>query len=821
LVIALALFIQFSSLGKQIRAAANNSDAARLCGISVRKVSALTWALAGLLAAVSAVLQAPGQATFGLSALGPYLLLLTLGAAAFGAFVSLPAALGGGLVIGLVSEAVADLTNKAEDAELAVFVLIMVVVFVRGRAISRVFTVAGGAADDLPLTRVPPSLRRSPLVRHQRLGLALGALFLGLIWPQLPYFSSAGNRFLLTEILLFAAVGVALTMLLGWGGQVSLGHFAVVGLGAYLAARWANHGWNLPELCLVAGAVCAVVTVLVGLPALRVRGLTLAVTTLGFAIVADDWLFRQSWIGTTSPSGLSTPPIPLARHLGTPSSPGAIYYVALVVLTLIVLAAGALRRSNPGRLMLAVRDNERASAAFGVSPATVKLALLAVSGFAAGTVGVVWADAWQTASTEQFPADLSIALIAIPVIGGLGSVGGAVAAAAFLFGGTYFIGPHVQWIFGSFGHSLAFALVLAGAGQVFVLLKMPTGLAGGAQRFWETYLAKRAHRAQQLRAAGDPGLPLVVRDVSVHFGGVVAVDSASVEVRAGEIVGLIGTNGAGKTTLMNVISGVTRPQHGSVQVFGNDVTDLPPDFRTAFGLSRSFQDATLFGGLTVTETIQVALAYRNKVGVVSAMLAAPWARQNERRTRRAADEVINRFGLRAWADTRTSELSTGTRRICDLAAQVAAQPKLVLLDEPTAGVAQREAEAFGPLLRQIRDELDCAILIVEHDMPLLMGLCDRVYALEAGHVITEGTPEDVRNDPRVVASYLGTEQVAIARSGGRAPARSRTQTRRSGNGAKATTNRRASTRSTKAAQNGDSSRDNGDRTRPASPARRS
>jgi ABC-type branched-subunit amino acid transport system ATPase component len=216
---------------------------------------------------------------------------------------------------------------------------------------------------------------------------------------------------------------------------------------------------------------------------------------------------------------------------------------------------------------------------------------------------------------------------------------------------------------------------------------------------------------------------------------------------------------------MNVVSGLIRPQEGSVQVFGKEVIDLPPDFRTAFGLSRSFQDATLFAGLTVRETIQVALAYRNKVGVLSAMLAAPWARQNERRTRKAADEIIERFGLQAWADTRTSDLSTGTRRICDLAAQVAARPKVLLLDEPTAGVAQREAEAFGPLLRGIRDELECSVLIVEHDMPLLMGLCDRVYALETGHVITEGTPEEVRNDPRVVASYLGTNEAAIGRSG--------------------------------------------------------
>jgi ABC-type branched-subunit amino acid transport system ATPase component len=224
---------------------------------------------------------------------------------------------------------------------------------------------------------------------------------------------------------------------------------------------------------------------------------------------------------------------------------------------------------------------------------------------------------------------------------------------------------------------------------------------------------------------------------------------------------------------MNVISGVLRPDKGSVRISGREVSDLPPDFRAAFGMARTFQDARLFGGLTVTETIQAAMAYHRKVGIVSAMVSAPWARVTESRSRLAAEEIVDRFGLSAWADTLVSELSTGTRRICDLAAQVAVAPRLVLLDEPTAGVAQRDAEAFGPLLRRIREELDCSILIVEHDMPLLMGLCDRVYAMEAGRVIADGTPEEIRHDPAVVASYLGTRHAAVGRSGRRPQSQSR------------------------------------------------
>jgi ABC-type branched-subunit amino acid transport system ATPase component/ABC-type branched-subunit amino acid transport system permease subunit len=767
LVAALAVFMRYSLLGKQIRAAANNADAARLCGISVRRVSAVTWAMAGGFAAVSAVLQAPTQPSFNVASLGPNLLMLTLGAAAFGAFVSLPGALAGGVLLGLVSQLVSAETSSASKAELATFVLILAIVFVRGRAIGRVFETSGAAVEEVPVTRVPPLVARSGFVRHHRAWLAVAALAIGLVWPRLPYFDSAGYQLLLSVVLIYALVGVALTMLVGWGGQISLGHVAVVGLGAYLTANLSTHEWSLTALFLTAGALGAVVMVIIGLPALRVRGLTLAVTTLGFAVIATDWLFRQTWVGSDKPFGLTVEPPWLGPHLGTPRSEIAVYYMALAVLALAVVAAARIRRSSPGRLVRAVRDNERASAAFGLNPATVKLSILAASGFFAGVAGVLWADAWKSVSPIQFTPDVSITVIAIPVIGGLGSVGGAVLAGALLYGGTFFLGPHLSGLFGNFGHNLGFSLFLAGSGQTLALLKFPNGLAGAAQSSWQTYIDRRAARAEAGSVGKDETLPLRVRDVRVRFGGIVALDGPSIVVRPGEIVGLIGTNGAGKTTLMNVISGVLRPESGSVELFGNEVVDMPPDIRAAWGMGRSFQDAALFGGLTVLETLQVAIAQRHKVGVVSAMVAAPWVRANERSTRREAEAIASRFGLGPWLDVLTSELSTGTRRICELAAQVAARPKLVLLDEPTAGVAQREAEAFTPLLREIRDELDCAALIVEHDMPLLMGVCERIYALEAGRIIAEGTPEEIRNDPRVVASYLGTEEAAISRSGAR------------------------------------------------------
>lgn len=764
LVSALAAFLRYTTLGKTIRAAASNTDAARLCGISVKRVSAVTWAVAGGLSAVTAVLQAPSQGNFNASALGPQLLLLALGAAAVGAFVSIPAALLGGLGLGVAQQLTSSQTGNGGTALLVVFALILLVVLARGRAISASFAGGEAPAEDLRVTRVPAILRAHALVRYQRVWLASGGLVLAVLLPLLPYFRSDARRFELVLVLVYALVGVAMTMLVGWGGQVSLGHFALVGIGAFLAARFAAHGWSLLGLFVLCGSVGALVMVGVGLPALRVRGLTLAVTTLGLAVVAPAWLFRQSWFDSAKPFGVAVPPPGLARGLGHLSSQLGIYYVALAVLALTVLVAGSLRRSLPGRLVIAVRDNEVAITTFGITPSTVKLSVLAVSGFVAAIAGVLWALAWGTVSVSQFDPGLSLSVLAVPVIGGMGSLAGAVAGAAALYMPTMFLSPVLTGIFGQFGRQVGFQLALGGAGLVGVMLAYPSGIAGAAQRAWERFLASAAASPHR-QPVPDTDQRLVVEGVALHFGGVKALDGASITVRAGEIVGLLGPNGAGKTTLMNVISGIVEPDAGTIRFAGRDVSSLPAEYRGAYGLARSFQDARLFPGLTVIETIQLAQSLHSRVGVLSSLLSAPWVRYAERATRARAEEIIDRFGLGAWADSLTADLSTGTRRICDLAAQVATGATLLLLDEPAAGVAQRDAEALGPLLRRIRAELDCSILIVEHDMGLLMGLCDRIYAMEGGRVIAEGTPTEVRANPVVIASYLGTDERSIARSG--------------------------------------------------------
>jgi ABC-type branched-subunit amino acid transport system ATPase component len=228
-------------------------------------------------------------------------------------------------------------------------------------------------------------------------------------------------------------------------------------------------------------------------------------------------------------------------------------------------------------------------------------------------------------------------------------------------------------------------------------------------------------------------------------------------------VGLIGTNGAGKSTLLNAIGGYV-PATGSVRLSGAEISGLPIAERARLGIGRTFQTATLFPELTVRETVQVALEARGRTPFVSTAVGLPRARRFERTRAADADELLSFLGLGRYADFHIVDLSTGTRRVVELANLLALDAHTLCLDEPTAGLAQRETEAFGPLLVSIRREMNASMIIIEHDMPLIMSISDRVYCLELGRVISEGRPEQVRHDPQVVASYLGTDERAISRS---------------------------------------------------------
>jgi ABC-type branched-subunit amino acid transport system ATPase component len=379
----------------------------------------------------------------------------------------------------------------------------------------------------------------------------------------------------------------------------------------------------------------------------------------------------------------------------------------------------------------------------------------------------------QVTPTQAFGPEESLRVVATAVIGGLGSIAGPVIGALWVRGLPVLFNdtPQVRLFTSSIG--LLILLMYFPGGLMQIMYRLRDAVLDWADRRLASQGVEAPvpaiAKAMPTRAAGaavpDASVPwLSARGISVSFGGIHAVNDVTLEVRAGELVGLIGTNGAGKSTLMNAVGGFVRST-GEVRVLGVDVSGRPAYRRHRRGLGRGFQAARLYPALTVRETIMVALEARERSWLVPSMTGLPPSPRAERRKRVEAAELIDFLGLGRYGDEFVSNLSTGTRRIVELGTLLAVDARVLLLDEPTGGVAQREAEAFGPLIVRIQHELGAAMLMIEHDMPLIMGISDRVYCLEAGAVIAEGTPAEVRGDARVIASYLGTDERAIRRSG--------------------------------------------------------
>jgi ABC-type branched-subunit amino acid transport system ATPase component/ABC-type branched-subunit amino acid transport system permease subunit len=781
-VAALAWFLNRTKTGTAVRAAADNPDAARLSGIGIKRISTIVWALAGALAAAATVLSAPlaGTNVAGTADLGPGILLRTLAAAVIGGMASMTIGLVAAVVMG-IGEAVLFYNNPTDpdliNAVLLVVVLIAVLAISvrdRGLGVRERFSFA-------PRVRpVPAALREIWWVRHHTRILGGLALVAAAILPLLV--TSPSRQFLYARVIVLALVALSLTVLTGWAGQLSLGQFAFVGLGGMTTYALVQNRLALPAAVLVGAGVTALAAVVVGTPALRMRGLFLAVSTLALAVAMPWVLTRSVFVDPDHPS----PQLRRPTIGGLSLEPQrTYYYVCLAVFVLVVVVVARVRASGLGRSLLAVRDNELAAAAMGLSPTRVKLFAFALSGGVAGLGGGVLVGLLVQFSEDSFLATDSLSMVAIAVVGGLASITGTILGSLFVIG-----------LPALFPDNAEIGLLTSGAGLLVLLLYFPGGLVQLLFDLRDVIFAALARRRPDPAAAPPvaaavaavPGVggaqaelrgraavadgvtvALGIADVSVRFGARRVVDGVGLEVGRGEVVGLIGANGAGKSTLMNAVGGFVASD-GTIEVFGHDVQGRVPHRRAALGLGRTFQDAALFADLTVRDSVQTALEARAPAGFVAVALGLPRAGRRERAKQAHADEILDFLGLGAYAERFVSELSTGMRRIVELACLVATDARMLCLDEPTAGIAQREAEAFGPLLLRIREELDASMLVIEHDMPLVMSISDRIYCLEAGSVISSGPPDQVRNDPLVVASYLGTDEQAIARSGAPDPA---------------------------------------------------
>jgi ABC-type branched-subunit amino acid transport system ATPase component/ABC-type branched-subunit amino acid transport system permease subunit len=790
----LAVFMNRTPWGLAIRAAADNRDAAELAGISARRVSTMVWVLAGVLSTLTAVLVNPlRNVNVGLvtgESLGPGLLLRALAAALVGRLVSVPLALAGGIGVGVIEAVLFANVAKPSWAELVLFLGVLILLVVRGRS----GLLEGGLESLGPRIRpVSAELRTIRWIGSAGWIVGAAGIAVAVVLPLL--LPTASQTYQLAQVLVFAIIALSVTMLTGWAGQLSLGQFAFVGLGAMMTVFLHDRGMPFGAAMAYSVVAGVVMALLVGFPALRVRGLFLAVTTLAFAVASREWLFTQSWFLGDASIVFIQP----GRAFGLDfDDQRTYYYLCLAGLVVAVVLTVRLRNSGLGRSIIAVRDNERAASSFGIAPATTKLLAFAVPGGVAAFAGSLLAGLNVQFGPQDFePAD-SLAVVAMTVIGGLGSISGALLGAVYVVGVPALLGP-----------SLEVRLATSGIGLLVLLLYLPGGLSQLAFRGRDVLLNRfgpgllAAQAARRLTAAADqpiaeegtdldpegdheidrprvsvgrpekapldPAMPVLrAEDVVVRFGGLTALGGVSLDVLPGEIVGLIGSNGAGKSTLMNVISGFQVPDAGRVSLLGHDVTSTSPHARARLGMGRVFQDARLFPGLTVRESIQLSVETHDPAELVPVLLGFAPARGAERRKQGSADEFLALYGLGRYADAFIADLSTGTRRIVELACLTAQGARLLLLDEPTAGVAQRESEAFVPLIQQVQQDLGASVLIIEHDMPMIMSISDRVHCFSAGVEIASGRPEEVRNDPAVVAAYLGTDERAIERSTGTA-----------------------------------------------------
>jgi len=542
---------------------------------------------------------------------------------------------------------------------------------------------------------------------------------------------------------IFSLVALSFVILTGWTGDVSLGQVVPYGLGAYGTFVFSDRLGLPVALAVVAAALATVpLLVLIGTPALRLRGLDLAIATFALALVFQVLAFpaisRSLAGGGSGVTDFSSAAVQVARPTVLHTN-RSFYVAALLAGVLVVAAVAALGRSSFGLRLRAVRDDPVRAAAIGIGVGRHRLAAFVLSGVIAAFAGGMVGSLRQAITPATFNIFESLNFLAFAVIGGVTSPLGAI------LGGVVGAGlPELARV-DPFRFLQGHLVLVYGAALVVLLALRPDGLAGalGWNRRSPAPLPEPAPPVPRLVGDdGDRSAPalLEVDEIVVRYGGVRAVDAVSFEVREGEAVALIGPNGAGKSSLFDALSGFVRPSAGAVRFQGRDVTRLRPERRAGGGLGRTFQMAHTFPDLTVAENLLTAAEAGRVAGGSPATVH--W--------------LLRRLGLAGQADTRPAELPFGALRRLEVGLALAAQPRLLLLDEPTAGMGAADADALCDLLDDLRAELGLAVLLVEHDMAVVGRLAERVLVLDQGGLLAQGSPAEIAADPAVVAAYLGS-----------------------------------------------------------------
>jgi ABC-type branched-subunit amino acid transport system ATPase component/branched-subunit amino acid ABC-type transport system permease component len=746
-VAALTGFLRYSMQGLKMRAVVDNPELLDVMGTSPRRVRRFAWMIGTVTVAGSGVLLAPLLPLDATTL--TFLVVTAFGAAAVGAFTNIPLTYLAGLAIGigqaLLQKYFVSSTGLAGGLAPSLPFLILFVLLLLAPRLRR-------PSQGIPVRRAVAAAWQAP--RRVRLGSAVAVLALLAVVPQF----AGGHLLDWTDTLAYVVLFLSLGLLVRMSGQVSLAHvsFMAIGVAAFSHLAVGEHlPWGIA--LIVAALIVAPIGAVLAIPAIRFPGLYLALATLGFGILLQQMFYSQGYMFGSLGTGLTVPRpdwswLPL-------SSDKQYYYLVLVVTLVVAVTVYLLNRSRLGRLLRAMSDSPTGLRSCGTSINVCRVLVFCLSASLAAVAGVLYGGTIGIVSGDGYQPLLSLQIFALIML----TVGGApwyalVAAAAQVLIPAYIsTGATVGYAFTTwFGVSaIAFSVLPQHSLGLPVKARRAIDRLGGARRPPAPAAAASAStEAPRTATATGTGARLEIDALTVRFGGLTAVDQVDLAAAPGKITGLIGPNGAGKTTIFNACSGLVRPASGVVRFKDLSVSRLGPPARARRGLGRTFQQMELFESHTTLENVamgcEAAFAGMNPFSHLMA------TRRQSKLVRQRASEAIVLCGVGDIAGSRVGSLSTGQRRLVELARCLAGAYDILLLDEPSSGLDRVETERFGQILRRVVAERHVGILLVEHDMSLVNQVCDYIYVVDFGRGIFDGTFDQVLGSRRVQEAYLGS-----------------------------------------------------------------